>query len=726
MGSVVAALSRWFPASCALLLAVCLLPAVARAGNGAAELRFGVFAYLGEERTRAKYRPLADYLNDALPDLRVRLEVLPLDGIHERIADGSLDIVTTNPNHFIVSRGRQPLTGVIATLVESYDGRALDRLGGAILVEDRRTDLTRPADLRGRIIAAPSTEHIGGYRAQALELLEAGVRLPADATVVEVGQHDTAVQAVLDGRADAAFVRNGVLEHWERSGKVAPGRLRLINERAVPGFPHRVSTRLYPEWPVFALPHVNERVVRRVAAALFALEPDHPAAVAAGIHGYTIPADYLPVEELARTLRLPPFDRAPDVTRADLWRHWGTVLSALAAAGLVAAGSAAVLMVALGRERAARHRFQTLLSSLGEGVYGVDRQGLCTFINPAALRMLGFTRDEVVGHDQHALFHHRRPDGSPYPHGECPVRRTLEDGASRETEEVFWRKSGEPLPIRLKVEPVHGVGADAGAVVTFADISELKAAVDDLARSNADLEQFAYVVSHDLRQPLRMVSSYTQLLARSLGDSGDTSVREFMGFIRDGARRMDQMLVSLLEYSRVGRGGEPMEDLDSRALADEAIRFLSPAIAEAGARVTIEGDWPTVRASRNEAVRLFQNLIGNAVKYRAPGFPPVVDLSVRPVAGAWEFTVRDNGIGIDPAQFGRLFKVFQRLHVRDAYEGTGIGLAICRRIVERHGGTITVESEGAGRGSAFRFTLPDTGAAPAAAPRSASCQESRP
>ena len=230
---------------------------------------------------------------------------------------------------------------------------------------------------------------------------------------------------------------------------------------------------------------------------------------------------------------------------------------------------------------------------------------------------------------------------------------------------------------------------------------------DELFRSNAELEQFAYVVSHDLRQPLRMINSYMNLLERALGDKLDDETREMMGFAAGGARRMDQMLVSLLEYSRVGRKGEPMAPLASREAVAEALDFLAPEIEETGAKVRVFGEWPEIVASRDEFTRLWQNLIGNALKYRAPDRVPQVEVMVAPEDGGWRFCVADNGIGIDPQQFDRLFKVFQRLHTRDQYEGTGIGLAVARKIVERHGGRIWVESEGAGQGCRFIFILPN-------------------
>ena len=251
-------------------------------------------------------------------------------------------------------------------------------------------------------------------------------------------------------------------------------------------------------------------------------------------------------------------------------------------------------------------------------------------------------------------------------------------------------------------------GLPGGHVIGFIeDTTGRRRMETELRESNAELEQFAYAVSHDLRQPLRMVTGFTQLLERSLGDTADDRQREFLSFVRDGAKRMDQMLLALLEYSRVGRLGEPSQTLNVGEVVAEALHYLSPALAEAQARVEQPAAWPLITVSRNEAVRLFQNLLGNALKYRRPDVPPVITLAVVPRPDGYEFLVSDNGIGVDPALIGRLFKMFQRLHTQDAYEGTGIGLALCRRIVERHGGRIWIESAGEGTGTTVHVFLPD-------------------
>lgn len=229
-----------------------------------------------------------------------------------------------------------------------------------------------------------------------------------------------------------------------------------------------------------------------------------------------------------------------------------------------------------------------------------------------------------------------------------------------------------------------------------------EAARADLARSNSELEQFAYVASHDLQEPLRMVSSYTQLLQQRYGEQLDDRARKYIFYAVDGATRMQRLITDLLAYSRVGSHARPFTRTDARAALAEALRDLSAAIAETEASVT-SAELPVVLADRAQLAQVFQNLVGNAIKFRG-AHAPRVHVGATRQGGWWTFRVRDNGIGIEARHFDRIFVVFQRLHSREEYPGTGIGLAVCKRIVERHGGRMWVESE-VGRGSTFLFTL---------------------
>lgn len=469
-----------------LICAVVLL-AFSQAWAAAEETRkplvFGVFAYLGVEQTRAQYAPLIDYLNATLREERVELEVLTQAEVKQGIERRTLDIVTTNPTHFLVTRNRYPLSGVIATLVMSDAGVPLHQLAGAIVVRAERADLQRLEDVRGKIIATPSTQHMGGYRAQAYELHLAGVRLPADAArITTLATHQEVVRAVLEGHADVGFVRNGIIERMIRRGEIRPNEFKVINAQYHPEFPHVVSTRLYPEWPVFALPHVPEKSIRHVAAALFALEPEHPAARAAGIHGYTIPADYLVVEEMARAMRLPPFDEGLDITWRDIWKKWHLGLISAAFAALIMLFMTVKLVLLARRARRTSAHVQLLLETLAEGVFGTDNRGYCTFINRAALDMLGMREHEVLGRNQHSLFHYQHADGRPYSQTECPIQRTCEDGVVRRSEEWFTRMNGLGFLVEQVVSPMRVGGEIVGTVVAFQDISARQAALQESQR----------------------------------------------------------------------------------------------------------------------------------------------------------------------------------------------------------------------------------------------------
>ena len=235
---------------------------------------------------------------------------------------------------------------------------------------------------------------------------------------------------------------------------------------------------------------------------------------------------------------------------------------------------------------------------------------------------------------------------------------------------------------------------------------QLTKKADELARSNAELEQFAYVASHDLQEPLRMVSSYTQLILRRYGAKLDGDAKEFMDFIVDGATRMKRLIEDLLTYSRVGTRGKDLKSTDCEAALQKALVNLRAAIEESGASVTHD-PLPTIAADDTQLAQLFQNLVGNALKFRGADAPHV-HVSAEDHGSEWVFGVKDNGIGIEPQYFERIFMVFQRLHVKTEYPGTGIGLAICKKVVDRHGGRIWVESQ-PGQGSKFCFALPKIG-----------------
>lgn len=277
----------------------------------------------------------------------------------------------------------------------------------------------------------------------------------------------------------------------------------------------------------------------------------------------------------------------------------------------------------------------------------------------------------------------------------------MRDVTERRRSEQALREAKEFLEVRVAERTRELEELNRGLKEEIAAKERIE---EELMRSNAELEQFAYVTSHDLQEPLRMVRSYLQLLERRYRGQLDGDADEFIGYAVDGVMRMHRLINDVLLYSRVGhRTDVPAEPIDSGPVLAEALANLDEAMRTSGAKVTYE-ELPQVYADRRQLLQLFQNLLGNALKFRGPA-SPVVDVSARQVGSEWVFCVRDNGIGIAPEYHQRIFRIFQRLHRVGEYPGTGIGLALCKKIVEQHRGHIWVESE-AGKGAAFYFSLP--------------------
>lgn len=355
---------------------------------------------------------------------------------------------------------------------------------------------------------------------------------------------------------------------------------------------------------------------------------------------------------------------------------------------------------------------RTLLASLPQRIFFKSVDGIFLSVNEPFAADFGLRPEELIGKSDYDLF----PEDLAEKY-RADDRRVIESRRPETIVETNLVPGGWRYVEVVKTPVIQADGRPMGVLGIFTDITErvrqeeeLKRTAEELARSNEELASFAYVASHDLQEPLRMVSSYTQLLARRYADRLDDDAREFIRFAVDGATRMQQLINDLLEYSRVGTRTRPFEPTSFELILDRVLCNLSVAISEAGATVTRD-PLPTVMADPTQMVQLFQNLIGNAIKFRGEQ-PPRVHVSARQEGGEWIFSVRDNGIGIDPSYFERIFVIFQRLHGRSEYPGTGIGLAICKKIVQRHGGRIWVESA-PGEGACFSFSLP---ASPEAAP----------
>ncbi len=360
--------------------------------------------------------------------------------------------------------------------------------------------------------------------------------------------------------------------------------------------------------------------------------------------------------------------------------------------------------------RTVQERLHHLLMASPVVIYSLrieDERMARTWISANVTRISGYNVEEIL---QPNWWHdHLHPDDRERVLAE--MQEKLFDRGFLVCEYRFRFKDGTYRWLRDELRMLYDrTGKPVEVVGSWADVTERKRSEavlarqrEELIRSNEELEQFAYVASHDLQEPLRMVTSFLQLLQRRYEGQLDEEADEFIGYAVDGAKRMQQLINDLLAYSRVGTRGRPFFPTDCQAVLKRALMNLRVAIQESNAVIT-HGSLPTVMADDAQLVQVFQNLIGNAIKFRGDDVPRI-HISVEPRAEEWVFSVSDNGVGIDPQYADRIFLLFQRLHSRADHPGTGMGLAICKKIVERHGGRIWVESE-LGRGSTFFFTLP--------------------
>jgi PAS domain S-box-containing protein len=351
-----------------------------------------------------------------------------------------------------------------------------------------------------------------------------------------------------------------------------------------------------------------------------------------------------------------------------------------------------------------QRRHEMILNSAGEGICGLDIEGKATFVNPAVSKLTGWSIAELIGKTETEIF--PRDGGN----GNSSIMPKNPD------EQFISRKDGTSFPVEFVKTSINENGRVVGSVVMFKDITERKRSEEtlarkatELARSNAELEQFAFVASHDLQEPLRKIQAFGDRLKVKCDAFESTEIKDYLDRMQNAAARMRNLINDLLAFSRVIRSSEPFVPVDLGVVTKEVLGDLEVRIEKSGAKVEVE-NLPTIDADPMQMRQLMLNLISNALKFQPAGAVPVVKISARTLTAAsgeklCELTVQDNGIGFDEKYLDKIFAVFQRLHGRSEYEGTGVGLAVCRRIVDRHHGNILARSQ-PDKGATFVVTLP--------------------
>jgi PAS domain S-box-containing protein len=342
-----------------------------------------------------------------------------------------------------------------------------------------------------------------------------------------------------------------------------------------------------------------------------------------------------------------------------------------------------------------------IVDAAEDAIIAKDLLGNIVTWNGGASRLYGYTAAEIVGRSSAVLIPSDRQDEFP------ELLETIASGGTiRHHETIRLRKDGKRLDVSVTVSPIKDeLGKITGMAVVESDISKAKQSEAELKRSNSELEQFAYVASHDLQEPLRAMSGTVQILQRRYQGQLDDRADALISHAVAAVTRMQTLVNDLLAFSRLGRHGDPFAPTDCTTVLNDVLANLELAIAESGAIVSHD-PLPVIVADASQLLRLLQNLICNSLKFRAEGRQCHIHIAARRERNYWLFSVRDNGIGIEPQYFERIFVVFQRLHTRDEYPRTGMGLAVCKKIVERHGGDLWLESE-YGAGTVFFFTIAD-------------------
>ena len=722
------------------LLALFMLTASVRAQQPIVQdVRLGVLSFRSLEHTRTQWTPLADYLNKRVPGYRFQIVPLFYPDLDKAVAQNQLDLVLTNPEHYVLLRSRHGLAAQV-TLMPLANGFPVNQFGGVILVRADRSDLNAFEDIKGKRLASPSEESLGGYLMQRWALMQSGVDITRDmASIHFTGMpHDKVVFEVLAGKADAGFVRTGVLEGLIREGKIKRDQIRILRQPETPGFPHLLSTDLYPEWPLSAARSVPGWFSKQVMHALFEIDPNSVEAKTGQFYGFAPAGDYSQIENIMLKMRMHPDHQLSLALVIERYAHW---LTAGLAVLLVAAIALTVMRRVNRRLRAALAEAErlalrdVLLESLGEGVIGVDLLGHVTFINAAALASLGLTREEALGSDLHARTHHHHADGRPRFRTECPVFEALHSGRSYSGEEWYFHKNGEGFPVRLDIRPiVDATSRIQGAVTVFQDITEEKRTqaellshrlhLEDLvARRTAELANamtiaetanqaksaFLANMSHEIRTPMNAIVGLTHLLRREVTQP-EQQVR--LAKVADAARHLLGIINDILDFSKIEAGKLTLEstNFNLERLLSGIVNLVEDKLREKGIALRREIDPALAGVLRGDPTRLSQillNYLSNAVKFTQHGEIVLRAHMLAEEEGVMllRFEVEDSGIGIPTDQLPRLFRSFEQADSSTTrkYGGTGLGLAISRRLAELMGGEVGAESL-PGRGSLFWFT----------------------
>ncbi len=718
------------------------------------EVRIGVLAFRPIEISKQQWQPTADYLNSKLPEYHFTITPLNYTDLDLAINRRQFDFVLTNPEHYITIREDHGINA-IATLMPSIGGHPLTTFGGVIFTRSDRADINEIDDIKDKVVASPSKQSVGGYSMQIWTLLKKGVQKNQIKQLRFTGMpHDNVVQEVIEGKADVGFVRTGVIEGMARDGKIRLDQLKVLNRQPPEKFPLLLSTDLYPEWPLAAELDVPQALIKKVAIALLNIQPNDRAAQVGQYYGFSSTGDYSSIESLMKRISENP-ERTHEFELRDIVRKYSIQLQLLSLIVILVIFSTAIYLFRVNRKvikiskereqltdkleelnseletvnqnlertvevrtsqlRVSEERYRRIVDTAREGIWELGPDTLTTFVNARMAEMLGYSEKEMIGRaasdfmfDEDMIDH-------------LKIMDSRRQGLPENFEQRFRRKDGGAVWTLVSATPiVSEENRFRGSIDMLTDITErkraeteLRALKDDLEirvtertsqleAANRELEAFSYSVSHDLRTPLRAIDGFSHILLDDYAGKLDEEGKRLLNVVRDNTTRMGQLIDDMLKFSRTGRAEMTYSVIDMENLAFEVVEEFRP--TDSKLQVVIEAIPP---ATGDPAMmrQVFVNLVSNAIKFSRHREPAMIKVGGSIKGEEAIYFVQDNGAGFDIKYADKLFGVFQRLHSVNEFEGTGIGLAIVKRIITRHGGRVWAEGK-VNEGATIYFALP--------------------